>query len=91
MAKTIRRVMTVHDGYVESIGGAPVSNPALNQPGGFVETLTETLDSVELTLGAKGEYRHTIKVYFDSATQDAALARMDALDARLRDKYGVHD
>ena len=61
-------------------------------PENTFEEVVEGLDSIELTLGAKGEYRWVVKVYgsADSGTDTAALiGRVADLDALLRLRYGT--
>ncbi|HLB12606.1 MAG TPA: hypothetical protein VJM51_01575 [Dehalococcoidia bacterium] len=58
------------------------------------EEETVGLDSIELSLGAKGEYRWTIKVYGAADTvpgYEMMCARVEDIDARLRRQFPSPD
>ena len=87
MAKSTTRTMTRHNDYWRK------SVPDTETPGGFTEVTSETLDSVELKMSAKGERYWDIKLYLDSAdpaSLEAALNRLSTLDGELKKRFGIN-
>lgn len=56
---------------------------------GVLETIRESRSSIELSRDAKGDYRWSIKLYFDAQEDDETqvIAQIARLDGRLRDGF----
>ena len=53
----------------------------------LAELQRETRSSIELERTAKGEYKWTVKRYYESDQPTEALSEIKYIDAKLRDEY----
>ena len=58
----------------------------------FTELVEETLDSVELTRNAKGDYQWSIKLYGDTIQPDGnVMIKLERIDRQLRESFGPRE
>lgn len=67
--------------YMQTSNGNPLQD--------FQEVTTESSDSVELKMTAKGERYYDIKLYFAPGREAEAMDRLTKLDAELSQRFGT--
>lgn len=69
--------------YMQTGNGNPLQD--------FQEITTESQDSIELKMSAKGERYWDLKVYYVPGQEALALERIERIDAQLRQKFGAQE